>query len=46
MKYTKHYEIINSNKIDEALKIGTAKAKKLASLKLDEVQHKVGIEIK
>lgn len=39
-------EIINSNKIQEALDIGTKKAKEMASKKLNEVQIKVGIEIK
>ncbi len=39
-------EIINSNRIQEALEIGTKKAKKLAQNKLDEVQVKVGLEIK
>ena len=39
-------EIINSNRIQEALDIGTKKAKEMASKKLNEVQIKVGIEIK
>jgi len=39
-------EIINSNLIDEVLEKGKHKAKKMAQIKLDEVQKKIGIEIR
>ena len=39
-------EIINSDKINEALEIGTKRAKSIASKKILDVQEKLGIEIK
>ena len=42
----KYNEIINSNIIEEILADGKTKAEVLANAKLDEVQRKIGIEIK
>lgn len=42
----KYNEIINSTTIDDVLASGAAKARVLASKKLDDVQRKIGIEIR
>lgn len=41
----KYHEIENSGQVQEVLKQGAAKARIMASKKLDEVQRKIGIEI-